>query len=54
VLIVLSFYTVDNLPKTSKGILFIKYEGNSKIIFRLVGKKKRVVIAPKRTLISNK
>jgi hypothetical protein len=30
------------------------YEGNSKINLRLVGKKKRVVIAPKRKLSSNK
>jgi hypothetical protein len=31
-----------------------KYEGNSKINLRLVGNKKRVVIAPKPTLSSNK
>jgi hypothetical protein len=30
------------------------YEGNSKIILRFVGKKKRVVIAPKPHLSSNK
>jgi len=30
------------------------YVGNSKINLRLVGKKKRVVIAPKRMLGSNK
>jgi len=30
------------------------YEGNSKINLRLVGEKKRVVIAPKRTLNSKK
>jgi hypothetical protein len=32
----------------------IKYADNSKIKLRLVGKKKRVVKAPKHTVISNK
>jgi hypothetical protein len=32
----------------------LKYEGNIKINFRLVGKKKRVVIAPKRKPSSDK
>ena len=32
----------------------VTYEGYSKINFRLVGKNKRVVIASKRTLSSNK
>jgi len=32
----------------------VKYVSNSKINLRLVGKKKRVVIAPKHTLSSNK
>ena len=32
----------------------VTYVGNSKINLRLVGKKKRVVIAPKGTLSSNK
>ena len=32
----------------------VKYEGDSKINLRLVGKKKRTVIAPKHMLISNK
>ena len=35
-------------------ICFLIYEGYSKISPRLVGKKKRVVIAPKRTLIIKK
>jgi hypothetical protein len=34
--------------------LEIIYVGNSKINLRLVGKKKRIVIVPKRTLSSDK
>jgi hypothetical protein len=33
---------------------FVFYEGNSKINLRLIGKKKRLVIAPESTLSSNK
>jgi len=32
----------------------VKYEGDSKINLRLVGKKKHIVIAPNRTLSNNK
>ena len=37
-----------------KRKIFSKYEGYSKINLRLVGKNKRVIIASKRTLSSNK
>ena len=40
-------------PKLVKKLLF-NYEGYSKINLRLVGKNKRVVVASKRTLSSNK
>jgi hypothetical protein len=38
----------------NKGENDMKYVGNSKINIRLFGKKKHVVIVPKRTLSSNK
>jgi len=50
---------VNNAPTQellhgTEPFLRSKYEGNSKINLRSVGKKKRLVIAPKPTLSSNK
>ena len=44
----------ENMLESYIQVYFIKYEGYSKINARLVGKNKRVVIASKRTLSSNK
>ena len=46
--------STDQNQNTRRTGTSSKYVGNSKINLRLVGKKKRVVIAPKRTLSSNK
>ena len=51
--------TVERVQKRDSDVVEItpferNYEGYSKINFRLVGKNKRVVIASKRTLSSNK
>jgi len=44
----------SSMLATATDYCLFKYVGNSKINLRLVGKKKRVVIAPKHMLSSNK